>query len=89
MRISRIVIDKKIKEKILYKHSIRASEIKEILLNNPYILKAKYGRYIAIEFYQKYITIVFEFIEDIAYIITAYSSSDHQRKLYKHKRQLN
>lgn len=88
MKISKIIIKKKVKEKILHKHSIRASEIREILLNSPYILKARNGRYIAIGFYQKYITIVFELINSVAFIITAYPSSDSQRKLYKYKRSL-
>lgn len=87
MKISKIIIEDKIKEKILYKHNIRASDIKEILLNNPYVFKAKYERYMAIGFSQKYITIIFEMINSNALIITAYPSSETQRKLYKHKRQ--
>lgn len=76
-----------VKEKILDKHNIGASEIKEILLNNPYVLKARKGRYMAIGWSDKYLTIIFELEEDnTAFIITAYPSSDAQRKLYKRKR---
>lgn len=87
MKISKVIIGSKIKEKILYKHSIKSSEIRDILLDNPYILKARDRRYMAIGFSQKYITIIFECIENSAHIITAYPSSDSQRKLYKRKKQ--
>jgi len=40
----------------------------------------------AIGFDQKFITIIFEMMKDTASIITAYSSSDAQRKLYKRKK---
>ena len=48
MKISGILIEDKIKEKILYKHNVRASEIEEILFLNPYTLKTKENRYMAI-----------------------------------------
>jgi len=87
MRIKYVVIEDEIKKKILDKHNIEATEIKDILLNNPYILKAKGERYMAIGWSHKYLTIIFELEEDnIAFIITAYPSSDTQRKLYKHKK---
>ena len=60
MKISKVVIEDEVKEKILDKHNIRASEIKEILLNNPYVLKARKGRYMAIGYSNKYLTIIFE-----------------------------
>ena len=86
MKISKILIEDKIKEKILQKHNIRASEIKEALLNNPYIIKTREKRYMAFGYCQRFITIIFELIKDTAFIITAYLSSDNQRKLYKSKR---
>lgn len=89
MKISKILIEDKIKEKILFKHNVNALEIKEVLSNNPYILKTRESRYIAIgaiDYYQKYITIIFEIIKDTLFIITAYPSSENQRKLYKLKR---
>lgn len=87
MKISKILIEDKVKEKILYQHNIRASEIKEVLLSNPYILKTRKKRYMALGWYQRFITIIFEIIKkDTAFIVTAYPSSDVQRKLYKLKR---
>ena len=86
MRIFNIIIEDKTKEKILYKHGITSYEIKKALFNNPLILKTKDLRYLALSFYQKYITIVFEVKDNIALIITAYPSSDAQRNLYKLKR---
>ena len=86
MRISKILIEDKIKEKILYKRDIRASEIRGVLTLNPIILRVRDNRYMTIGFDQKFITIIFEMMKDTAFIITAYSSSDAQRKLYKRKK---
>ncbi|MEK6847327.1 MAG: hypothetical protein AABY16_04115 [Nanoarchaeota archaeon] len=86
MKISKILIEDKIKEKVLYKHNIGAAEINEAILVNPYIIKTKDKRYLAIGFCKKVITIIFEMVKDTAFIITAYPSSDSQRKLYKLKR---
>ena len=86
MKISNILIEDKIKEKILYKHNIGASEIKNALLNSPLILRTREGRYLAIGNVQRIITIVFEVSKNTAFIITSYPSSDAQRKLYKRKR---
>jgi len=80
-----MLIEDKIKEKILSKHNISASEIKHVILNRPYVLKAKENRYMAIGYYQRFITIIFEMVKSIAFIITAYPSSDAQVKLYKLK----
>lgn len=87
MKIKRVIIKERIEEKIFYKHNITVFEIEQALFNNPYVLKAKLNRYMAINWFQKYITIIFEFKDDIAEVITAYPSSETQRKLYKHKRQ--
>ena len=43
MKISTVVTEEEIKKKILDKHDIKATEIKEILLNNPYVLRANEG----------------------------------------------
>ena len=85
MKIKDILIEDKIKEKILWKHNIRASDIKDALLDSPYILKTKNGRYLAIGHNHKFVTIIFEIVKNTAFIITAYPSSDAQRKLYKQK----
>tara|TARA_Y100000310_G_scaffold342400_1_gene445514 strand:+ start:265 stop:534 length:270 start_codon:yes stop_codon:yes gene_type:complete len=86
MKISDVLIEDKIKEKILNKHNLRASEIKNTLLNSPYILKSGKNRYMAIGISKRIITIIFEIHNNIAFIITAYPSSEAQRKLYKLKR---
>lgn len=86
MKISKILIEDKTKEKILYKHNIRAVEIEHTFLNKPVFLKTKENRYMAIGNYQRFITVIFEMLKDTAFIITAYPSSEAQRKLYKLKR---
>lgn len=86
MRISKILIEDKIKEKIFQKHGTKASEIKNILFSNPYVLKTKENRYMAIGKDQRFITIIFEMVKDSAFIITGYPSLDAQRKLYKLKK---
>lgn len=89
MRILDILIEDKIKEKILQKHNVKALEIKNIMLQNPYVLKVGKNRYMAIGYYQRFVTIIFEMGGSTAFIITAYHSSDAQRKLYKLKRRQN
>ncbi len=86
MRITDIIIEDKIKEKILKKHNIRATEIKNIFTKTPYVLKAREQRYMTIGYDQRFITVIFEMDKTAAYIITAYPSSEAQVKLYKTKR---
>ena len=87
MKISEVIIKKKIEEKIFYKHNITPFEIEEALFNNPYITKTRDGRHVAISWVYGFITIIFELDRSRAEIVTAYPSSDAQRKLYKRKRQ--
>lgn len=86
MRITNILIEDKIKEKILSKHNVEANEIKQVMLSNPLILKSKKNRYVAIGQFQRYLTIVFELYKETAFIITAYPSSETQIKLHKKKK---
>ncbi len=86
MKIREIVIEERIKGKIFDKHSIENKEIQEIMLSNPFILKSKEQRYMAIGYYQRYITVIFEMLENVAFIITAYPSSEAQIRLWKRKR---
>ncbi|MBS3096698.1 hypothetical protein J4480_04630 [Candidatus Woesearchaeota archaeon] len=86
MKFSNIIIEDKIKEKILTKHRVEAEEIKRVLLSNPLVLRAKYERYMAIGKDEIYLTIIFESKKDITSIITAYHSSEAQIKLYKKKK---
>lgn len=72
MRISDILIEDKIKEKILAKHNLSASEIKHVILAKPYVLRARGNRYMAIGHYARFITIIFEMVDSTAFIVTAY-----------------
>lgn len=86
MIIENIIIEDRVKEKILEKHDVTAFEIKNILLGETLVLKTKEKRYLAIGFYRRHLTTVFEYSKKTANIITAYPSSDWQIKLYKEKK---
>ena len=86
MKITNILIEDNIKEKILDKHNVEATEIKQVIFSNPLILKSGKNRYMAIGSHQRYLTIIFEIDNGIAFIVTAYPSSDAQVKLYKKKK---
>ena len=85
MRILDILIEDQIKEKILKKHNVKSAEIKQAMLSNSYIIKSGKERYMAISYYQRFLTIIFEMQGNTAFIITSYPSTDAQRKLYKSK----
>lgn len=86
MRFDNIIIEDKVKEKILLKHNVEAKEIKQALLSNPLVLKTKHQRYVAIGKSERYLTIIFESKKDVTNIITAYPSPEAQIKLYKRKK---
>lgn len=86
MKINKIIISFKAQEKIFKKHGITRDEIEAVFFDEPYYFKAKGKRYIAIGFAEKYVTIVFAYGDKEAKIITAYTSSDWQIKLFKRKR---
>ena len=86
MKITDILIEEKIKEKILWKHNIKALDIREVLFNKPYVLKVSKERFMAIGHNHKFVTIIFELMKNTAFIVTAYPSSGAQRKLYKQRR---
>ena len=86
MRIDNIIIEDKIKEKILSKHNLRANEIVNVLLSKPLILRAKADRYIAIGYYERYLTVIFDKRNKSTNIITSYLSSETQIKLFKKKK---
>lgn len=85
MRISKVLIEEFVKEKVLAKHNVKATEIEEVLLQDHLLLKSKIGRYTAIGHYQRYLTIIFEYKNGNATVITAYPSSDRQVRYYKKK----
>jgi len=77
MRFDNIIIEDKIKEKILSKHNVEAREIINVLLGRHLILKTKMERYIAIGYYQRYLTLIFEKKWKNTNIVTAY----HRQRL--------
>ena len=87
MLIENVIIEDKVKEKILEKHNVTADEIKKILSGKVLVLKTHSKRYIAIGFGYRYLAIVFEYNNKIANIITAYPASKWQIKLYKNKKE--
>ena len=85
MKIRRIIIEESAQEKILG-HGLEIVEVENgMLFGNPKFLKDRYGRYLAITHHNRYITVVFEYINLDAHVITAYKSSDWQITLYKRK----
>jgi len=86
MKITGILIEDKIKDKIISRHNVEADEIKQVIFTNPLVLKSKENRYLAIGHYQRYLTVIFEMHKNIAFIITAYPSTEVQIKLHKKKK---
>ncbi len=86
MKIVNVLIEDRIKEKVFNKYNVHASEIKITLLSNPLVLRSKENRYLAIGHCQRHLTIIFEIQDKTAFIITAYPSSEAQKKLYREKR---
>ena len=81
-----VIIEDRVKGKILEKHNVTAEEIKNVLLRDPLVLKTKKKRYLAVGFDYRYLTIVFGYARKTANIVTAYPSSEWQKKLYKSKK---
>lgn len=86
MKIDQVIISSSKKYKVKRKHGIDACEIEQALLNRPLIFKTKYENYLAIGKAERYITVVFKYLNKCAEIVTAYSSSEWQINLYKKKR---
>lgn len=88
MRIEEIIWDD---ATILHiaRHGVEPKEIEEACFDgNPYILKAKYNRYLALGQTQsgRYLTIVFAYLgQNKARIITARAMSEPERNLYKRR----
>ena len=86
MLIKKVVLDTAVEEKIFEKHSVGKEEMEEIMLmDEPKYFKARNGRYMGIGVAQRFITVIFEYADGIATIITAYPSSESQIKLYHRK----
>ena len=86
MRIDNIIIEDKIKEKILSKHNVRANEVVNVLLSSPLILMAKAERYMVIGYHERFLTVIFDKQSKSTNIITAYPPTTAQIRLYKKKK---
>ena len=87
MRIQKELIEENIEEKVNKKHGIYRKEIENALFEGkPIFFRTKEGKYVAIGHKEKYLTIVFLYEKQMAKVITAYSSSEWQMKLYKRRR---
>jgi len=85
MKIRKVLIDDIAQQKIL-EHGLKREEVENALLEgNPKFSKDRYGRYLALTCHDRYITIVFEYTNFNADIITAYKSSDWQIRRCKRK----
>lgn len=73
-------------EEKVQEHGVTKSEVEDALLRDePKYAKARSGRYMAIGKAQRFITIIFEYADGIATIVTAYPSSESQIKFYHRK----
>ena len=84
MKIRKIQISVAVQEKIFKKHGLKRAEIEAVFFDAPYYFKMR-ARYLAMGCIGKYITVVFEYNNKVAEIITAYQSSLWQKRLYKAK----
>lgn len=85
MRINKVVISLIVLEKIESEHGLSIEQVKQALLGEVQAFKAKYGRYMVIAHTTQYITIIFDYKQGIADLITAYPSSDWQIDFFKRK----
>ena len=85
MKIGKIIILEVVEEHML-KHGITSEDVENALrLGNPIFSKDRNDRYLALTPSNKYLTIIFEYKNSDALIITAYQSSDWQIRKYKRK----
>ncbi len=85
MKIKEVTIAKEVKIKIYRKHGVRFCEVKDVLMLNPLVRRARDGKYVAINNVERFLTVIFSCIDGIADIITAYPSSEWQKVLFKQK----
>jgi uncharacterized DUF497 family protein len=87
MYIKKVLISQKTHEKIFDKHGIKLKEVEQALLENtPRFFKTRDGRYLALAFQERYLTMVFEYHQGTVEVITAYPSAEWQIRLYKRKK---
>jgi hypothetical protein len=85
MRINQVVISLAIVEKIETEHGVDIEDVKAALSGDVQAFKAKYGRYMVIARTPYCITIIFDYRQGIADVVTAYPASDWQVRLLKRK----
>lgn len=86
MLIRKVLIDSAVEEKIFKKHGVGKEEIETILLfDEPTYFKTSKGRYSAIGFGNRFVTIIFGYERRCAEVITAYPSSEQQIRRYKER----
>lgn len=86
MLVRKLRLERSIQLKVA-KHGVEKEEIERVLIwDEPKHFKAKGIRYMAIGRSERLVTVIFETYEPgVATIITAYPSSEWQRKLYERK----
>jgi len=82
MYISECIISIEIQQKIFKKHNLARVEIEDVFWHKPYYFRTRKNRYMAIG---QNVTVVFEYRNKAAVVITAYRSSRWQKKLYQRK----
>lgn len=87
MKDIKLEFTENIKEKILYKHGIKADELIDALeYGNPRFFRQEGNIYMLIMRHLRYITLIFDYKKpNIAKVITAYPSSEAQIRRYNKK----
>ena len=86
MQLEDVYIEEAVQEKVAKKHGVSREETEAVLLaDEPKHFKTRAGRYMAIGFIEKYISVVYENHNGVAIVITAYPSSQWQVRMYKRK----
>tara|TARA_Y100000310_G_C20302465_1_gene632453 strand:- start:412 stop:672 length:261 start_codon:yes stop_codon:yes gene_type:complete len=86
MKIRQILVSFEVQKKIFKKHNVKRTEIEGVFFDEPYFFKTRSNRYVAIGLVRRYITVVFNYKEGTAVVVTAYEASKWQKKVYKEKR---
>lgn len=84
MQIVDVYLGQEIEEKILTKHGVLREEVEEMLLaDEPRYFRTRKGRYSAVGITNRFITVIFEYSNGLAKVITAYCSSNTQIRRYR------
>lgn len=88
MRIHCVTISEEVEDKIVTEYSVTFASVESVLLGDPYVCKAKGQRYMAIglDDTPRFVTVIFDYAQGEAEVVTAYPSSDWQIRLYRRKK---